>query len=132
MQRIYTQRIYPRQGFCFLDFQGMTFGERLQLARLAAGLTQVQLAQQLGVRQNQVSQWEADNTGPKRQRLPALAAAVKASIEWLLSGVGEAPAGAETAEVGLRANRSIQTTEADLDREESEEQRAARKRGEPA
>lgn len=110
----------------------MTFGERLQLARLAAGLTQVQLAQQLGVRQNQVSQWEADNTGPKRQRLPALAAAVKASIEWLLSGVGKPPPGAETAVAGLRANRSMPATEADLDREEAEEQRAARKRGKPA
>lgn len=74
-----------------MDFSELSFGERLRRAREAAGLTQVELAERLGIKQNQISQWEADNTGPKRDRLPTLAAAVGASIEWLLSGTGKAP-----------------------------------------
>lgn len=109
----------------------MSFGERLRLARESVGLTQVELAQRLGVRQNQVSQWESGNTGPKRDRLAALAATVKSSLEWLLSGIGKAPRGA-LAEPALGKVRSKPITEADLDREEAAERRAARKKGKPA
>lgn len=87
----YIRNAYISVKGIVLDFSELSFGERLRRAREAAGLTQVELAERLGIKQNQISQWEADNTGPKRDRLPTLAAAVGASIEWLLSGTGKAP-----------------------------------------
>lgn len=74
-----------------LDFSELTFGERLRLARTGAGLTQDALAQALGIKQNQISVWEAGTTGPKRDRLPIIAAKVGATIDWLLAGKGKPP-----------------------------------------
>lgn len=67
-----------------------TFGERLRLAREAAGLTQERLADLLGVDQVQISKWERGNTQPRMDRLQRIGAAV-GYLDWLLTGEGKAP-----------------------------------------
>lgn len=42
----------------------MTFGERLRAARLAAGMTQRELAERIGARHNSISNWEKDRNRP--------------------------------------------------------------------
>lgn len=91
-----------------MDFGHLTFGERLWIARQGAGLTQARLASVLGIRQNQISVWEAGTSGPKRDRLPAVAAAVKTTTDWLLEGKGNPPRGARKAAATL-ASRKRQT-----------------------
>ena len=50
------------------------FGEKIRRARKAAGLTQRQLAQQLGVSNTSVSNWEKDLSRPDADLLQALCA----------------------------------------------------------
>lgn len=50
--------------------------DRLAEARVAAGLTQQQLADALGVSKPRVSEWERGHTEPRASRLPAVARAV--------------------------------------------------------
>lgn len=94
MNSVYVASIYethiPVKGQ-LLDFSELTFGERLRFARTAAGLTQVALAQALGIRQNQISVWEAGTSGPHRDRLPIIASKVGTTVDWLLTGKGAAP-----------------------------------------
>lgn len=101
---IYVPSIYethiPVKGQ-LLDFAKLTFGQRLLIARQSAGLTQKALAGVLGIAQNQISVWEAGTSGPKRDRLPAVASAVKSTMEWLLEGRGKPPRGAMTAAATL-------------------------------
>ncbi|MEL6196278.1 MAG: helix-turn-helix transcriptional regulator [Pseudomonadota bacterium] len=83
-----------------------TFGDRMAYAREAQGLTQSQLARQLGLRVDSVRNWEADRAEPRANRLQMLAAFLNVSIVWLLTGQGEGgPAhephlGDEPAEIG--------------------------------
>ena len=73
-----------------------TFGDRLQGAREAAGLTQEDLAQRLGVRLTTVQAWEDDMAEPRGSRLQMLAGLLNVSLTWLLTAEGEgleAPAG---------------------------------------
>ncbi|MEL6774542.1 MAG: helix-turn-helix transcriptional regulator, partial [Pseudomonadota bacterium] len=63
-----------------------TFGDRMALAREAQGLTQAQLARQLGLRVDSVRNWEADRAEPRANRLQMLAAFLNVSIVWLLTG----------------------------------------------
>lgn len=88
-----------------MDFSELSFGERLRLAREGAGITQNALAQTLGIKQNQISVWEKGISGPKRERLPALAAAVKTTIDWLMEGKGKPPRGAVKAAATLGSRK---------------------------
>jgi transcriptional regulator with XRE-family HTH domain len=44
------------------DIQAMEIGDRIRMARRTAGLTQVQLAERLGVDKSAVAQWESHNS----------------------------------------------------------------------
>ncbi|PPB80162.1 helix-turn-helix protein [Albidovulum inexpectatum] len=66
-----------------------TFGDRLAAAREAAGLSQSDLAQRLGIRKKTLIQWETDRTEPRANRLQMLAGMLGVSIRWLLTGEGE-------------------------------------------
>lgn len=66
-----------------------TFGDRLAAAREAAGLSQADLAQRLGVKTRVVEQWEADAKEPRANRLQMLAGMLGVSLMWLLSGEGD-------------------------------------------
>ena len=54
----------------------MTLGEKLKAARKKAGYTQAQLAEQLGVRHNSISNWERDLNRPSTDLLQQLCQAL--------------------------------------------------------
>lgn len=68
-----------------------TFGDRLEAARTAAGMTTTGLAAVLGVRKKTIEAWEADQSEPRANRLQMLAGAVGVPLVWLMTGAGEAP-----------------------------------------
>lgn len=64
-----------------------TVGGRIQAARLAAGLTQEQLANDIGVSKSAISQWESGKIdGLKADNLLNLAERVDASARWIWLG----------------------------------------------
>lgn len=65
-----------------------TLGDRLAAAREAAGMTQAQLGQRLGVRPKTLRDWENDVSEPRANRLQMLAALLGVSLRWLLTGEG--------------------------------------------
>lgn len=68
----------------------MKFNERLRESRHAAGLTQEQLADRLGLTRSAVGQWESDKlqTCPSTEHLLSLAEQLDVSFEWLATGRG--------------------------------------------
>lgn len=66
-----------------------TFGDRLAGAREAAGLTQEDMAQRLGVRLTTVQAWEEDMAEPRGNRLQMLAGMLNVSLTWLLTAEGD-------------------------------------------
>lgn len=62
----------------------MTTGQKIQALRKGRGLTQEQLAAQLGVSRQAVSRWELDETLPDTQNLLPLKEALGVSIDTLL------------------------------------------------
>lgn len=66
-----------------------TFGDRLAGAREAAGLTQEDLAQRLGVRLTTLQNWEDDLAEPRGNRLQMLAGMLNVSLSWLLTAEGD-------------------------------------------
>ncbi len=65
----------------------MSIGSRIKKARQAAGISQADLAQAMGITRSACSQWESDQgTGPRRERLEVLAAELGVSYEWLATG----------------------------------------------
>lgn len=63
-----------------------TFGDRLEAARTAKGLTVESLAEKLGVDANTVEAWENDADAPRANRVQMLAGLLNVSIVWLISG----------------------------------------------
>ncbi len=59
------------------------FGERLAQLRKAAGYTQVELAQELGISQRMVAYYESPNANPPANLLPKIATALGVSIDAL-------------------------------------------------
>lgn len=59
-------------------------GEKLKVARLAAGLTQAQLAKMVGCSQHHISRWENCERGPTAQNLKKLAKALGCSMDELV------------------------------------------------
>ena len=70
----------------------MTFGERVQVLRQRAGMSQDQLAERLGVSRQAVSRWERDETMPETDKVVALADLFGVTTDYLLrSGAEKAP-----------------------------------------
>lgn len=67
----------------------MTLGERITNYRKLKGLSQEQLAQQLGVTRQSVSKWERDESMPEAEKLPLLAQTLGVSLDVLLTGEPE-------------------------------------------
>lgn len=63
-----------------------TMGGRIAAARKAKGLTQQQLADQLGVTNKAVSKWETNDGCPDIKTIPALCQALELSADELLTG----------------------------------------------
>ena len=61
------------------EVKGLKIGD----LRKAVGMTQVKLAEILGVSQSTVAQWESGEVMPKTEKLPALAEALGCKIDEL-------------------------------------------------
>ncbi|MGV1867191.1 MULTISPECIES: XRE family transcriptional regulator [unclassified Rhizobium] len=68
-----------------------TLGKRIRFARKAAGITQDVVAEELGIRRVNVTQWESDTTKPEISRIPLLAQILNTTESWLLDAKGAAP-----------------------------------------
>lgn len=80
-----------------------TFGDRLAGAREAAGLSQEDLAQRLGVRLTTLQNWEDDLAEPRGNRLQMLAGMLNVSLSWLLTAEGDGLENPDTAAPKLAA-----------------------------
>ncbi|CAN5790803.1 helix-turn-helix transcriptional regulator [soil metagenome] len=69
-----------------------TFGDRLVRAREGNGLSQEELAGQVGVKLTTLRNWEENHAEPRANRLQMLAGMLNISMVWLMSGQGAAPA----------------------------------------
>lgn len=78
-------------------------GERLKKLRVGAGLTQSQLARQLGISASAVGMYEQNRREPSHELLRRLCELFDVSADWLLAG------GEETLSCGkqLPANRDL-------------------------
>lgn len=64
----------------------MTTAEKIRQARKAAGLSQAQLAEKLGVTQNQISEYETGKRKPKLSTLLRIAEAMPGSFPDIVLG----------------------------------------------
>lgn len=83
------------QNVLFLN-KTMDLKERIKNSRIAAKMTQEELARAVGKTRNSVAQWEAGATHPRLNTLEDIAGALNVSLEWLLTGNTPNVAGAET------------------------------------
>jgi len=72
------------------EANGRGFGARLAALRKAAGYTQVELAEELGLSQRMIAYYESPRAYPPAELLPAMAKALGVRIEALL-GTGPLP-----------------------------------------
>ncbi|WP_298223005.1 helix-turn-helix domain-containing protein [Acidocella sp.] len=63
-----------------------TVGARIRALRLAANLTQDELAEQLNVSRSAIAQWETDRAGQVRENMEKIARALNTSLGYLVSG----------------------------------------------
>ena len=63
-----------------------TVGARIRALRLAANLTQDELAEQLNVSLSAIAQWETDRAGQVRENMEKIARALNTSLGYLVSG----------------------------------------------
>lgn len=71
----------------------LTMSTRIRRSRLAAKLSQAQLAALTGVQRSAVAQWEREeNTHPSIKHLALVAVATAVRFEWLATGRGPAHA----------------------------------------
>ena len=85
-----------------------TFGDRLEAARMAKGLTVESLAAKIGVEVSKVEAWENDADEPRANRIQLLAGLLNVSIVWLISGEGDGTTNvADTYERPLGVNDAL-------------------------
>lgn len=68
-----------------------TLGNRMLRARIAGGLSQVEMARNLGVKKTTVESWETDRSEPRANHVVRLSGMLGVSPTWLLDGLGSAP-----------------------------------------
>lgn len=66
-----------------------TLGTRIAQTRKQKGMTQLELAEKMGVTDKAVSKWERDLSCPDIQSLPTLAEVLGLSVEELMQGKSE-------------------------------------------
>lgn len=71
----------------------MTIGERIRVARRAAGFTQAAVAASLTIDQTTLSAWERDDgPGPRVAHVEQMADLFAVDFTWLAIGEGSGPA----------------------------------------
>ena len=78
MQASYKRRVGPMKK--------QTFGAMLAALRKEKGMTQLELAEQMGVTDKAVSKWERDLSFPDVTSLPRLAEILEVSVDELMQG----------------------------------------------
>ena len=63
----------------------MKINEKIMTARKKAGMSQIDLADVMGVSRQSVSKWETGEANPEITKLKQLADALNVSVDWLLS-----------------------------------------------
>ena len=81
----------------------MTLGQKLRMARLQKGLTQLDAARYLGVTQHSVSTYESDRTQLSADKLTKLAQLYDVSLDYLLDVDGQKSAVEPPSPAGLAA-----------------------------
>ncbi len=99
----------------------MHIGKNIRALRKQAGLTQVDLAKALGIKQQVVANYEKEVTNPEVAKLPTLAKVLSIPIEALFHT--ERPAGELQAKIKRKNSREVQAQEM-FRRLKPEEQRA--------
>lgn len=85
-----------------------TLGDRVVAAREATGLTQKDLARQLGIKLKTVQAWEDDRSEPRANKVQMMSGLLGVSLTWLLSGQGEGiPEPVEEPELGADMSSTI-------------------------
>jgi transcriptional regulator with XRE-family HTH domain len=87
----------------------MHIGKNIRFLRKKAGLTQAQLAEALGIKQQMIADYERCKVNPEVSRLPALAKALDASIEELFQV--EMKEGGSAVTIRRKNRRDIQAQE---------------------
>lgn len=62
----------------------MIFSERLKTLRKEKKLTQKEIAEQIGIKQNSYSDWETGKNEPSLEKLIVLADFFEVSLDWLV------------------------------------------------
>ena len=86
-----------------LDDDVRQIGRRLTEARDAAGLSQRELADHLGVKESTITKWESGERSPRGQRVSKLAGILGVSLSWILVGRGVEPSAGNHDIAQLRA-----------------------------
>ena len=71
------------------DDTAATFGDRIRAARSRLGLSVVDLARAMAVKQKTIEAWEMDRVVPRANKLQMLAGVLNVSVGWLLTGAGD-------------------------------------------
>lgn len=87
--------------------ESATFGDRVEAGRIAAGLTQQELARKLGVKLKTIVGWEEDIAEPRANKLQMVAGMLNVSIMWLLTGEGDGVLGPDDVVDGDDEARAI-------------------------
>ena len=77
------------------SFKRVEEGERLKIARQAAGLSQYSVAQRINVNREVISRWENGHVWPTAEHLRDVSSLYGVSVDWLLRGdrrIAETPA----------------------------------------
>ena len=77
----------PNPSSWFHSFSG--FNERLRKARRNTSYTQQTLADELGLSQSAVTEWESGRSHPKRNRIETIAQLLDTTPEYLITGEEE-------------------------------------------
>lgn len=67
------------------------FGQRLQNAREAAGMSREQMAGRLGIKTATLEKWEAGKVEPRANRLQMIASLLNVPLLWLIGGSQQVP-----------------------------------------
>jgi transcriptional regulator with XRE-family HTH domain len=96
------------------DAEALTLGQRLRIAREAAGLTTADAARRLGVLKSSWQAWEADAKAPRSNRLAMMAGVLGVSPSWLLSGLGDDPWERKASAAPAALLRDLRQTASDM------------------
>ena len=77
-------QLKQKEGDCVYK---QNFSERIKKARIEAGYTQPQVADELNIPKSSISKYETGNLEPDLEKLASLADFYNVSIDWLL-GLG--------------------------------------------